>query len=97
MLNECEIVEARELAKELVEANRVKDRESLIRAFQGVKNKLLEIWNSIKEGINNIYETRAEVEQENILRESWHVPIKLILPKTPYVKNHNLQLARNKI
>ncbi len=104
MLNEREMSMAKELAQELTSVNRLREKEKLDNAFktiksmfEGVKESVSEVWNTLKETFDNICETRKEIEHKNILRQSWHVPIKITLPEAPFVKNYNLQFARNNL
>ena len=51
-----------------------------------------ETWSSIVEVLNNLIETREEIEQAKSLRKTWNVPVKMVmhhqvLDRTPLQAN----------
>lgn len=94
---------AKELAQELVQVKKEKDEfdraiEAVTHIFANIKETVTNVWNSIKESMPKIIDdVLEEIEHEKKLRESWHVPIKMDLPKAPFIENHNLQFARSNL
>lgn len=101
ILDEQAMQRARELAQEFTEVNCIREKEEFDNVFkamfEGVKESVSEVWNTLKETFDNIYETRKEIEHKNMLRQYWHVPIKIRLPEAPFVENHNLRFARKNL
>lgn len=70
--------------------------EEIYHAFNKVKQTLILISEEIKRTIESIYNYfKLKYNQE--CQQKWHVPINIKIPEMPFVKNHNLQFARNNI
>lgn len=102
MLNEREMAMAKELAKKFAEINQLDEREAyetIIGAFQNVKEVFVSAWNQLKESISSIVESIEGIAEgiEKKHAYNWRVPIKTRMPEAPFVENHNIQFARSNL
>lgn len=102
MLSEREMAMAKDLAKKFAEINQLDEKESyetIICAFQNVKEVFISTWNQLKEIVSSIAESIEGITEgiEKKHAYNWHVPIKTRMPESPFIENHNIQFARNNL
>lgn len=102
MLNEREMAMAKELAKKLAETNELDEKESyetVICAFQNIKEVFVSAWDTLKENISSIVESIERIAGgiEKKHAYNWHIPVKITPPPMPDIKMPKLQLARSNL
>lgn len=101
MLNDRQIVLAKAVARELALLNETSEGEEferVINVLSFVNDVVERAHNVIKEFISSATEFIESMKKDNNkFKNNWYVPIKVNLPKAPYVTNYNLQFARNNL
>lgn len=97
ILNEREMTMVKELARELVRAEREKQRRQFEEAFNNLKNKVMEIWEIIKSTWENAFKTIHDLKKREVERSRWYVPLKIETPPMPDIKIPRLANARSNI
>ena|SRR5690625_2788291 len=96
ILNEREMQMAKELARELVRVEKEKQRKQFEEGLNNMKNKVIEIWEVIKNTWENAFKSLHDLDEKEIKRSNWHVPIKIDIPPMPNLEiSHNLPRFAN--
>ena len=101
LLSEQGMNRAQSLASEFVRMNRDNQAQRFEDAFNDVKRIVSEVWNVIKNTIQDlmsrIHDASSQLKEREEERSNWHVPMKIEAPKIPDIKIPRFAYARSNI
>jgi len=70
--------------------------EEIKYALDSVKQACISIIEEIKRIVKDVYDY-FKIKKSNDYSQNWHVPVKVRIPNAPFIKDYNLQFARNNL